>query len=136
MQAYLSFNGNAAEALAFYAHCLGGKLTSLSYGESPMANEVPAEAHGRVMHARLEARGLVLMGADNPPGMEHHGYHGFALSVQSGSVDEGARLFDALAAGGKVTMPYAATFWSQGFGMLLDRFGVPWMVNCEVPPAG
>ena len=59
------------------------------------------------------------------------GYEGFTLSVQGKSVEEGKRLFDALSAGGKVTMPFAETFWAKGFGMLVDKFGVPWMVNCE-----
>ena len=138
MEAYLTFNGNAADALAFYAGCLGGKvLFSMTFGESPMASQVPAEAHGKVMHATLEARGHKLMAADAPPGYPFEGYKGFALSVQSNDVKEGEKIFNALAAGGKVTMPFAPTFWAAGFGMLVDKFGVPWMVNCESPaPAG
>jgi PhnB protein len=131
MQAYLSFNGDAAAAMAFYAECLGGKVTSMTFGDSPVAADFPAEARGRIMHARLEARGHLLMASDAPPGMPWNGHHGFAVSIQTADLDEGKRLFDALAAGGKVTMPFGATFWSKGFGMLLDRFGVPWMVNTE-----
>ncbi|KLN53883.1 VOC family protein [Variovorax paradoxus] len=132
MQAYLTFNGNAAEALAFYAKALGGKVIfSMSFGESPMGAETPAAYKDKIMHATLEARGHQLMASDIPPGMPFEGHKGFSLSVQGNSVDEGKKLFDGLAAGGEVTMPYGPQFWAAGFGMLKDKFGVPWMVNCE-----
>ena len=132
MQAYLTFNGNAAEALAFYAKALGGKVIfSMTFGESPMGAETPDAYKGKIMHATLEARGHTLMASDMPPGMPFEGYKGFSLSVQGNTVDEGKKLFDALAEGGKVTMPYGPQFWAVGFGMLTDKFGVPWMVNCE-----
>ena len=136
MEAYLSFNGNAAEALAFYAKSLGGKiLFSMTFGESPMGAETPADHKNKIMHATLEARGKQIMASDMPPGMAFDGYKGFSLSVQAKDVKEGEQLFKALSEGGKVTMPYAATFWSPGFGMLEDKFGVPWMVNVDQPPA-
>jgi len=136
MEAYLSFDGNCAEAFAFYGQCLGGKtLFSMTFGESPMGAQTPDALKGKIMHATFEARGQKIMGSDMPPGMAFEGYKGFSLSVQSKTVDEGRKLFDALAAGGKVTMPYGPQFWSAGFGMLEDKFGVPWMVNCEQPPA-
>src|SRR4029077_2492818 len=101
MEAYLTFNGNAADALAFYAGCLGGKvLFSITFGASPMAGDVPAEAHDKIMHATLEARGHKLMAADAPPGYPFEGYKGFALSVQSNDAKEGEKIFNALAAGG------------------------------------
>ena len=132
MQAYLTFNGNAAEALAFYAQALGGKiLFSMTFGDSPMGAETPAEHKNKIMHATLEARGHQLMASDAPPEWKFEGYKGFSLSVQANNVDEGKKLFDALAAGGQVTMPYGPQFWAVGFGMLTDKFGVPWMVNCE-----
>lgn len=136
MQAYLSFDGNCAEAFAFYEKALGGKtLFSMSFGESPMGDQTPAEDKDKVMHATFEARGQQIMGSDMPPGMPFTGYHGFSLSVQASSVDEGRQLFDALGAGGKVTMPYGPQFWAAGFGMVEDKFGVPWMVNVDLPPA-
>lgn len=136
MEAYLSFNGNAAEALAFYAKSLGGKiLFSMTFGESPMGAETPADHKNKIMHATLEARGKQIMASDMPPGMAFDGYKGFSLSVQAKDVKEGEQLFKTLSEGGKVTMPYAATFWSPGFGMLEDKFGVPWMVNVDQPPA-
>lgn len=132
MQPYLSFDGNAAEALSFYAKCLDGKIiNSMTFAESPMGKDTPDSHKGKIMHATLEARGQQLMASDMPPGMPHKGYEGFTLSVQGKNVEEGRRLFDALSAGGKVTMPFAKTFWAEGFGMLVDKFGVPWMVNCE-----
>ncbi len=132
MQAYLSFNGNCAEAFAFYAQVLGGTITeSHTFGESPMAGDVPKEAHGRIMHISLQADGTTLFGSDLPPGMAFEGFKGFALSVQRQGADKGAAVFQALAEGGQITMPFAKTFWAEGFGMLVDRFGVPWMVNCE-----
>ena len=134
MEAYLSFNGNAAEALAFYAKSLGGKiLFSMTFGESPMAKETPDTHKNKIMHATLEARGKQIMASDIPPGMPFDGYKGFSLSVRAKDVKEGEQLFKALSEGGKITMPYAATFWSPGFGMLEDKFGVPWMVNVDQP---
>ena len=132
MQAYLTFNGNAAEALAFYAKALGGKVIfSMTFGESPMGAETPDAYKGKIMHATLEARGHQLMASDMPPGMAFEGSKGFSLSVQGNTVDEGKKLFEALAEGGEVTMPYGPQFWAVGFGMLTDKFGVSWMVNCE-----
>lgn len=134
MEAYLSFNGNCAEAFAFYEKALGGKtLFSMSFGQSPMGAQTPAEHKDKVMHATFEARGYKIMGSDMPPGMPFPGYAGFSLSVQGKDVEDGRQLFEALSAGGKVTMPYGPQFWALGFGMLEDKFGVPWMVNVEDP---
>ena len=125
---YVSFDGNAREAMEFYQSVLGGELKVMTFGESGM----PGPGSDKVMHAQLtSAEGYTIMASDMPPGMPHKGYEGFTLSVQGKSVEEGKRLFDALSAGGKVTMPFAETFWAKGFGMLVDKFGVPWMVNCE-----
>jgi PhnB protein len=132
MEAYLTFDGNAAEALAFYEKCLGGKTVfSMTYGESPMGKDTPDSHKGRIMHAAFEADGHRIMASDAPPHFPFEGYKGFSLSVQAKDAQAGERLFNALAAGGKITMPYGPTFWASGFGMLEDKFGVPWMVNCE-----
>lgn len=137
MQAYLNFDGRCAEAFAFYARCLDGQIVmQMRYGESPVGDQVPPEYRERIMHARLQARGLVLMGSDMPAHMAFEGFKGFVLSVPATDAAEGARLFQALAEGGQPTVPYGATFWSPGFGMLVDRFGVPWMVNTEAAPTG
>jgi len=132
MQAYLNFNGNAAEALAFYAQCLDGKVVfSMTFAESPMAAQTPESHKNRLMHATLEAQGQQIMASDLPPNFPFEGFKGFSLSVQGKTVEDGKKRFDALAAGGQVTMPYGETFWAKGFGMLVDKFGVPWMVNVE-----
>lgn len=86
---------------------------------------MPAAASDKILHATLEARGHLLMVSDLPPGMPFEGHKGFSLSIQSKDLSEGERLFNAMAAGGKVTMPFAPTFWAAGFGMLVDQFGVP-----------
>ncbi len=96
-----------------------------------MRDQMPADAQLKIMHALFEARGHKLMGTDAPPQKPFEGYRGLTLSVQATNAEEGQTLFNALSAGGKITMPYAATFWAGGFGMLIDQFGVPWMVNCD-----
>ena len=134
LDCYLSFNGNCEEALSFYAACLGGKITALMrYEGSPMDNkELPAAMKQKVMHATVEAEGAQIMGSDMPPQMPFNGYHGFTVSVYiKQDVDRARRVFDALAAGGQVVMPFAPPFWGGHFGMLKDKFGVPWMVSSE-----
>lgn len=134
MQPYLTFDGNAAAALDFYCRCLGGQRTfSMTFADSPMAKDLPAAAQQRLMHGNMSARGFQLMASDTMPGQPFDGHKGFSLSVNSNDVAEGERLFKALSEGGQVTMPYGPTFWAAGFGMLVDQFGVPWMVNVEVP---
>lgn len=131
LDSYLFFNGNCAEAMRFYERTLGGKLGPImTYADSPEPEQCPAGARDLVMHASLVIDGRNLMASDVPPGMhEAKGMNGFALSLNYGSADEARRIFDALAEGGKVTMPMAKTFWAETFGMLTDRFGTPWMVG-------
>jgi PhnB protein len=130
---YLSFTGNCAEALGFYAQCLGTKLDEVHhYAGSPMEKDLPPGWGNKVMHASLNWQGFRLMGADNPPSCyKHEGYKGITLSLSVDDTAQAERLFAALSAGGNITMPMAQTFWAKRFGMLTDRFGVSWMVNCE-----
>lgn len=130
---HLGFKGNCREAFDFYAKVLGGKIIfRMTYGESPMADAHP-EAKDMIAHNTLEIPGGgVLSGADAPPG-QGSAHAGFSVSVSVKDVAEGKKLFDALSEGGKVQMAYEKTFWSPGFGMCLDKFGVPWMVNTEAP---
>jgi PhnB protein len=135
LNAYLSFNGTCAEAFRFYERSLGGKIEMLmTHGESPMRDQFPADWHDRVMHVRLTVGHDTLMGGDAPPD-RYEAPHGFCLSVSAKTRDEAERLFGELSANGKVTMPFEKTFWSTGFGMAIDRFGIPWMVNTEEAPA-
>ena len=130
ISAYLNFNGQCAEAFRFYEQTLGGKIVTLqTFGETPARDHVPSDWHERVIHARLEVGGHAIMGSDAPP--PHFApAQGIHVSVTVAQRDA-KRIFDALAEEGRVTMPYEPTFWSPGFGMLVDRFGTPWMVNAQ-----
>jgi PhnB protein len=131
INAYLMFDGTCREAFETYARVLGARITALStFGDSPAAAHVPAEAHGQLIHVRLEGDGWVLMGSDTG-GMPYEGIHGVSVSINVGSADEAERVFKDLAEGGKVTMALGKTFWAERFGMLVDRFGAAWMVNFE-----
>jgi PhnB protein len=133
--AYLSFNGNCKSAFEFYERCLGGKITDMiRYEGTPAAEFVPAEARSRIMHACLKVGEATLMGGDGPPESQET-QHGFCVSIHVPEPDEVDRVFTALADGGTVTMPLEQTFWSVRFGMLTDKFGIPWIINCEKAPA-
>lgn len=131
LNVYLNFSGQCKEAFEFYQRCLGGEIVAMStHGETPMADQVPDEWKDRIMHARLEVGDQVLMGADLPPNStERPG--AFSVSLQVEDPDEADRLFAALAENGTVEMPITETFWALRFGMLVDQFGIPWMINCQ-----
>jgi PhnB protein len=130
---YLLFNGQCEAAFKFYERCLGGKLEMmLRHGESPMAQQVPPEWRDRIMHARLVVGDKVLMGSDAPP--DHYEEpRGFSVSIGIDDPGKAERIFQAMAEKGTVRMPLQKTFWALRFGMLVDQFGIPWMVNCEEP---
>jgi PhnB protein len=129
LDTYLIFDGTCAEAMRFYERTLGGrKLDLMTHAESPMAAQTPPESANRIMHARLVLEDRILMASDSMPG-HYHGMTGFHLSLTYPDVADAQRVFEALAAGGRVTMPLQKTFWAETFGMLVDRFGTPWMVN-------
>jgi PhnB protein len=134
--AYLSFDGNCEQAMRFYERALGGKLeVMMTTGESPLAAQCPPETHGRMLHARLSLPGGgVLMAGDCPPHLPYEGIKGVALAVNLDTVAAAERTFRALADGGTVTMPLQPTFWAKTWGMLVDRFGTPWIVNGELLP--
>ena len=131
---YLLFNGQCEAAFKFYERCLGAKLEMmLRHGESPMAEQVPPEWRDRIMHARLVVGDKVLMGSDAPP--DHYEQpRGFSVSIGIDDPGEAERIFQAMAEKGTVRMPLQKTFWALRFGMLVDQFGIPWMVNCEGAP--
>lgn len=134
LNTYLTFKDNARQAMEFYARVLGGKmLTMMTMGESPMKDQVSPEYHGAIMHASLQIGDRMLMASDSPPGCgpAFEGNKGFSLSLTVDTPAEAEKLFAALGEGGTVTMPLGQTFWSPCFGMLVDRFGIAWMVNCE-----
>jgi PhnB protein len=131
---YLLFNGNCEEAFKSYAQILGGKIEAMMPHEgTPAAEHVPAEWRKKILHARLNVNAQVLMGSDAPPTAQG-GYEapkGFSVSVQDNDPAEAERIFHALAENGQVRMPIQETFWAARFGMCVDRFGIPWMINCE-----
>lgn len=129
---YLAFNGDCRQAFEMYERVLGGKITFImTQGESPMAEQTQPEWKDKIMHASLEIPGGgVIQGADHPQGRKVEPA-GFCVSVQVKEKAEAERIFKDLAAGGKAQMAFQQTFWSPGFGMCIDKFGVPWMVNTE-----
>jgi PhnB protein len=130
---YLTFNGQCEAAFKFYERCLGGKIEfMLTHGDSPMAQQTPAGWRNKIMHARLVVGDKVLMGSDAPP-ERYEGPKGFSVSLGIETPAEAERIFNALAENGTVQMPLQETFWALRFGTLVDRFGIPWMVNCERP---
>jgi PhnB protein len=130
---YLNFNGQCAEAFRFYEQCLGGKIVMLqTHGQSPIAGEVPPDWHDRIMHARLEVGDTVLMASDSPPEY-YERPQGLYVAIQVTDPAEADRIFQALADRGTVKLPIQQTFWAVRFGMVVDRFGTPWMVNCGQP---
>jgi PhnB protein len=125
---YLAFDGRCREAFQFYEKTLGGKISFIqSIGESPMAASMPPELHGRVMHVTLQIGDQVLQGADAPGQFTKPA--GFCVAVHFDEVGDGERVFNALAQNGEVQMAFQPTFWAKGFGMLIDQFGTPWIVN-------
>jgi PhnB protein len=138
MTPYLSFNGDCEAAFTFYQQSLGARPGPVfRYGESPMASEAPAGWGDKIMHASVTVGGQTLMGADITPD-RYEAPKGISLSLQLTSVEESERIFRDLAHEGHVLMPLEKTFWAERFGMVVDRFGIPWLVNCEVAasPAG
>jgi PhnB protein len=130
---YLAFDGNCADAMRFYATVLGGKLDMLTFGQSPMAEQTPESARNKIMHARLALEeNSSLYAGDSPPGMPYQGIHGVSIALNYGSVAQADHVFNALAEGGRVTMPIGPTFWAKRFGMVTDKFGCPWIVNGEM----
>ena len=126
---YLAFNGQCREAFEFYEKALDGKIAFIqTIGETPMASSMPADSHGRVMHVTLHVGDQVLQGSDTPDGQSTTPT-GFTIAVHFDDAAEGERVFSALAQNGKIQMPFQETFWAKGFGMLIDQFGTPWMVN-------
>ena len=132
LDAYLTFNGNCADAMRFYQRTLGGKLDLMTHAQSPIAGQTPPGSENRIMHARLAIDGRLLMASDSMVGHPYEAMKGFSLSLIYPTVAEATRVFNALADGGKVIMPLDKTFWAKAFGMLVDRFGTPWMVNGEL----
>jgi PhnB protein len=124
---YLFFVGTCREAMTTYQGIFGGELVIVTAAEMPDSPpDVPGDA---VMHASLEIGGQMLMASDDPSATEDGPKVGFNVCVDAADPAEAQKWFDQLAEGGTVTMPIEATSWSPAFGMVTDRFGIPWMVS-------
>jgi PhnB protein len=124
---YLSFRDTAAEAMEFYRSALGGELTSNTFGEY---GDPDAPEANLIMHSQLTTpAGFTLMGADTPPGMEHNPGNNITVSLSGDDADELRGYWEKLSEGGTVAMPLEKQMWGDEFGMLVDRFGIGWMVN-------
>ena len=135
LNAYLSFDGNCAEAMKFYARVLGAKVEALiTYGEVPGNDGPPGGDADKIMHAYLVHPEFELMAGDTPPGVPYRGITGVMLALSHATAAEGQRVFDQLATGGTVTMPPGETFWAELFAMVTDRYGVPWGINGGMKP--
>ena len=147
VSAYLSFKGDCEAAFKCYEEVLGAEPGLLfRYADSPMADVLPEGWENKIMHGSVRIGGKLLEGADAPSERyeehtldRHNGWmryekpQGFSLSLNVSTADEAERMFEKLGNGGRVVYPIAKTFWSERFGMVVDRFGIPWMINCETP---
>ena len=132
---YLSFDGQCETAFRHYEKILRGKiLMMVRNADVPPGTPVAPGTGNRIMHARLSVGGRLLMGGDAPPQFASKP-QGFCTSIMVSEPAEAERIFRELAKGGQVNMPIGPTFWAERFGMLIDKFGIPWMVNCETVPA-
>jgi PhnB protein len=128
---YLTFSGQCEAAFKFYERVLGGKIEAMIPHEgTPAAEHVPSEWRNKIMHARLVVGDKVLMGSDAPP-VRYEAMKGFSVTLGIDDPADAERIFHALAENGTIRMPIQKTFWAAGFGMLVDQFGTPWMINCE-----
>jgi len=130
-QPYLYFGGNCRDAFTRYQEIFGGELVLLAMKDAPSDQPVPAGQADLIMHAALKVGDDLLMASDDPTTESFGPVQGMQVSYAVADVGEAKRVFDALADGGEVTLPIAATFFSPMFGMCVDRFGTPWMVNAE-----
>ena len=125
---HLHFKGNCEEAFKFYSQLLRGKIESMfRYGDSPAAAKMPPGYQDKLVHATLILGDQHIAGADVAD--DYCKPQGFQLIVQLDDLEEGQRVFDQLAKGGEVEMAFQKTFWSPGYGIVRDRFGVPWEIN-------
>ncbi len=130
---YLSFKGDCEAAFKFYERCLGAEIGALfRYGGTPMAGDVPADWSEKIMHGNVALGGRPFNGGDVAPD-KYEAPRGFSLSIQLSDPAEADRIFGELSNGGNVMMPLEKTFWAERFGVVVDRFGIPWLINCEAP---
>ncbi len=128
---YLTFNGNAGEAMRFYHSVIGGTLDMQTFKDAKMAK---TKEEDRIVHALLKAEGIVLMASDGQMNMQVEFGDNVNMSISGSDPKRLGGIFEGLAKGGRVDMPLAKQFWGDTFGMLTDKFGIHWMVNIEAAP--
>lgn len=132
----LSFNGECEAAFELYARLLNARPELvITWGASPLADDVPSEWHGKMLFARLRGRNMTLLGADALPGT-YRPPTGFNLCLRTTDEAEAERFFAELAEGGTVRMALQATFFATRYGEVVDRFGIPWEIRCRTPRSG
>ena len=133
LKPYISFAGNARQAMEFYEAVLGGRLTLNTFGEFGAPDAPGAD---QIMHGQLETdTGYTLMGADTPPGMEHNPGDNIAVSLSGDDVEQLRGYWAKLSDGGSVSVPLEKQMWGDEFGACVDQFGINWMVNIGQPQA-
>jgi len=131
MNPILSFKGDCEAAFKFYERALGAQIGAMfRYAGTPLASGVPEDWSDKVMHGNITIGNQLVQGGDFPP-QQYDAPKGFSLSLQLTDASEAERIFQELAEGGEVRMPLEKTFWAERFGMVVDRFGIPWLINCE-----
>ncbi|BAN22647.1 VOC family protein [Caballeronia insecticola] len=133
LDTYLFFNGDCAAALDLYRAAFGAQIIALiRFRDMPNGGDAPPEWQDKIMHAIFRVGQNDVMASDGRDEQPRKAYTGFTLSIVADDAAAGQRIFARLAEGGQVLTPWQSTFWTRGFGMLTDRFGVPWMVNVAV----
>ena len=129
---YLMFKGNCEEAFKYYAKVTGGTIEAMMpHKGSPAEAHTPAEWQNKILHANLKIGNTSIMASDAPPDRQYKETGGFCVSLGVDTPAEAERIFAGLSEGGNTYMPMGPTFFAERFGMLTDRFGIPWMVICE-----
>ena len=130
---HLTFNGQCEAAFKFYEKCLGGTIVMMmSNGDSPMAEQTQLDWHSKILHATFTLDDQIITGGDEPQ-ESYERPQGFSILLNLAAAEEAERIFEMLAEKGEVQMPVQETFWALRFGMLVDQFGTPWMINCGTP---
>ena len=127
---YLAFNGNCNEAMNFYNSILNGTLEIKTFADMP--GDIPEDQKNKVMHARLLFNDMELMASDSMRGQEAVNGTSVALSLEYVDLKEAERVFNKLSEEGKILMPFEKSFWGAKFGMFTDKFGIQWMVHCDI----
>jgi PhnB protein len=128
---YIAFKGNCRQAIDFYKSALDAEVVFMqTFGESPMSSMGPAE---NIMHCSMKVGNSTIMLCDDPRPDASAGDGNISLAIGLNDSERARKVFGNLSNGGAVIMPLGKTFWAEAFGMVTDKFGIKWMVNCDAP---